>query len=158
MTIKRRAMTIPQWRVPRGRPPAIDDFAVDMKKLTKAWKTYLENSEIDKNAIYGYLETVFNVVQKWKQRGVAEEYSLRALKDHAWPIIKMKPDPFARVIYCTSDANKVTPQTRSKWALVMQWVAKHNRGGKSFTEFVTEKGGLNKCAEDARWDKVPSLN
>ena len=97
---------------------------------------------------------MFDLVQRWEKRGVAELYSLRALKEHDWPI-KMKADPYARVIYCTSDISKVTPQTRSKWATIMQWAAKHKKGNDSFTEFVTAKGGLNECAEEAMWDRLP---
>jgi hypothetical protein len=125
-----------------------------MRRVREAWAEYWENREIDKSAVYGYLEEVFDLVQKWEKRGVAEKYSLRALRAHDWPI-KMKADPYARVIYCTSDISKVTPQTRSKWAKIMQWAAKHKKGNDSFTEFVTAKGGLNECAEEAMWDRLP---
>lgn len=123
-----------------------NDFAVGMKKVREAWKRYRANCDFDRNAIYEYLEVVFKLVQKWKKRGVAEKYSLKALKEHELPG-KLKADPYARIIYCTSNAD---PKARSKWAGIMQWVAKHNKNQRSFTEFVTKNGGLNKCAEG--WD------
>ena len=127
-----------------------DPVAAGLAPVKKAWDEYQANSEYDKNAVYLYLEPVFDLVQQWKKMGVADEYSLKALKQQDFPI-RMKADPYARVIYCTSEAET---KMRSKWANVMQWVAKHNKKARPFTDFVTNNGGLNKCAENAAgtWD------
>jgi hypothetical protein len=113
-------------------------------RARRAWREYEANRKFDKNAVYVYLEAVFDLVQQWKKMGVADEYSLKALKRQEFRI-RMKPDPYARVIYCTSE---VDAKTRSKWAKIMQWVARSNKRGRSFTEFVTKNGGLNSCAEN----------
>jgi hypothetical protein len=125
--------------------PSGDPVATGIAKARKAWDEYQANSEYNKDAVYGYLQVVFDLVQQWEKRGVAPAYSLKALKQHEWPI-RMKADPYARVIYCSSDAK---PKIRSKWAIIMRWVAENNKKGRSFTEFVTEKGGLNDCSEYA---------
>ena len=128
-----------------------DPVAAGIRKARKAWDEYLENSKYNKNAVYGYLQVVFDLVQQWKKKGMADEYSLKALKQHEWTI-QMKADPYARVIYCSS---KAEPKIRSKWAIIMQWVAEYNRRGRLFTEFVTKNGGLNKCVELAAGDWRP---
>ena len=126
--------------------PVGDPVAAGIAKAKKAWATYQENSKYNKNAVYGYLQVVFDLVQQWEKRGMAEKYSLKALKQHEWTI-RMKADPYARVICCSSDAE---PKIRSKWANIMQWVAEHNKKARSFTEFVTKNGGLNKCRDNAK--------
>jgi hypothetical protein len=88
-----------------------------------------------------------NIIQGWKREGVADEHTLKALKQHDFPI-RMKADPFGRLIYC-STGTWDNPQMRSKWANVMQWVAENNKKAGSFTEFVTNNGGLNNCSEYA---------
>jgi hypothetical protein len=55
----------------------------------------------------------------------------------------MKPDPYARVIFCSSEEDD--PKKRSKWAKIMHFAAEHKEEGSSFTEFVQQNGGLNEC-------------
>jgi hypothetical protein len=126
--------------------PGGDPVAAGITKAKKAWATYQENREYEKNAVYGYLQVVFDLVQQWKKQSMADEYSLKALKRDEFPS-RMKADPYARVIYCSSDDE---PKMRSKWAKVMQWVAENNKKARSFTEFVTKNGGLNNCVELAK--------
>ena len=131
--------------------PGGDTVAAGIKKAKEAWAKYQENSKYNKNAVYGYLQVVFDLVQQWKRKGMADEYSLKALKQDEFPS-RMKADPYARVIYCSSDAE---PKKRSKWANIMQWVAENNKNARSFTEFVTKNGGLNKCVDRAAGDWRP---
>ena len=123
--------------------PGGDPVAAGIRKAKEAWAKYQENREYEKNAVYGYLQVVFDLVQQWDKKKLADEYSLKALKQHEWTI-QMKADSYARVICCSSDAE---PKIRSKWAIIMQWVADNNRRGRSFTEFVTNIGGLNECVK-----------
>jgi hypothetical protein len=132
--------------------PGGDPIAAGIKKANKAWAKYQEDSKYNKNAVYGYLQVVFDLVQQWDKKKLADEYSLKALKQDEWGNgIRMKADPYARVIYCSS---KAEPKIRSKWAIIMQWVADNNKKARSFTEFVTKNGGLNKCRDNAK-DEFP---
>ena len=125
--------------------PGGDPVAAGITKAKEAWAKYQEDSKYNKNAVYGYLQVVFDLVQQWDKKKLADEYSLKALKQDEWRNgIRMKADPYARVIYCSS---KAEPKIRSKWAIIMQWVADNNRRGRSFTEFVTNIGGLNECVK-----------
>ena len=126
--------------------PGGDPVAAGIRKARKAWDEYQANVEFSRDAVYGYLKVVFDLVQQWDKKKLADEYSLKALKQHEWKI-KMKADPYARVIYCSSDAD---PKKRSHWANIMQWVAEYNCKGRSFTDFVTKNGGLNKCRDNAK--------
>ena len=126
--------------------PGGNPVVAGIKKAKEAWAKYQKDSKYNKNAVYGYLTVVFDLVQQWEKKKLADEYSLKALKQHEWKI-KMKADPYARVIYCSSDAD---PKKRSHWAIIMQWVAEYNSKERSFTEFVTKNGGLNKCRDNAK--------
>jgi hypothetical protein len=138
---------------PNSKPPASDYFARGIAKARQAWKQYELNRDFDQSAVYGYLTAVYLVVRKWQNLGRANKYSLRALKQQKQPI-RMKADPYARLIYCTSNVNKVDAKTRSKWARVMHYVARHKKKDEPLGEFVRRNGGLNKCAEDATWDRA----
>jgi hypothetical protein len=141
--------------VPDREPPIIprsdqrrleqreDPVTAGVARATKAWKKYCSNRDYDRDAVYGYLQTVFELVQQWKKKGVADEYSLKALEQADLPI-RMKRNPYARVIYCSSEEDD-DPKQRSKWAKVMRFAAQHKEEGESFTEFVKRMGGLNEC-------------
>lgn len=137
-----------QYKVVRVGPSG-DPVAAGIAKARKAWDEYQANCDFNKNAVYGYLQVVFDLVQQWEKKGRADEYSLKALKRHDDSAYRMKPDPYARVIYC-STGTWDNPKMRSKWANVMQWVADNNKKARSFTEFVTKNGGLNKCRDNAK--------
>ena len=107
---------------------------------TKAWDQYQENADYDRDAIYLYLEPVFTVVRKWKKEGLADKYSLIALKQGDIPG-RVKADPYSRLLYCSSRNDD--PKKRSKWAHCMQWVENHIKTGESFTQFVKRHGGIN---------------
>ncbi len=117
-----------------------DRVALGVAGATKAWKKYWSNRDYDRDAVYDYLEVVFDVIQEWEE--MADEYSLEAVKRQGFSI-RMKPDPYARLIFCSSDTDD--PKKRSKWAQVMRFAAKHKEEGESFAEFVKRMGGLNEC-------------
>lgn len=126
-----------------------DPVSAALQRGRKAWKQYRADREYDRDAVYLYLEVVFDIVQQWTKKGMADQYSLQALKQHEFRS-KIKADPYARVIYCTSEEDD--PKKRSKWAKVMQWVATSNKKGETLTEYVKRHGGLNQCAESAVLD------
>jgi hypothetical protein len=134
---------------PGGGSKAVEDLvAAAVARLEKAWQEYRANADYDRDAIYLYLEPVYSRVRKWKSQGVADEYSLIALKQGIPG--RVKADPYARMIYCS--ATKDNPKKRSKWAKVMNWVEDQIKT-ESFTEFVKRHGGINKCVESEKWDR-----
>jgi hypothetical protein len=132
-----------------GQAERQDPIAAAVAKLEKAWDKYQANADYDRDAVYLYLEPVFNQVRKWKRQGVADEYSLIALKQ-GMPG-RIKADPYLRMLYCSS--TKDQPKKRSKWAKVMNWVEDNIKTGELFTEFVKRHGGINKCVESEKLDR-----
>jgi hypothetical protein len=100
----------------------------------------------DRYAIYGYLAAVFDLVMCWK----AEH---RAISRARWALQLQRLDlpttdePFAAVILCTADREKVDTRTRSKWSRVMRYAAEYKTNAEPLAAFIRRKGGINKCAE-----------
>lgn len=123
---------------------AEDPVVATVAMLEKRWDKYQADAGCSRDAVYDYLQPLFDTVQNWQRMRTAGKYSLRALKLHGLPP-KMTADPFARMIFATS--KKGDPRQRSKWAKVMRRVAIQKEKDESFKEFVKRHGGLNRCAD-----------
>ena len=55
-------------------------------------------------------------------------------------------EPFAAIILCTADREKVDKRTRSKWSRVLRYAAEYKTTAEPLAAFVQRKGGINKCA------------
>jgi hypothetical protein len=115
----------------------------DLMRVEIAWDDC--QASRDRNAIYGYLTAVFDLVMWW----AAED---RAISRARWALQLQHLDlpadePFAAVILCTADSAKVERRTRSKWSRVMRYAAEYKSHGEPLAAFVRRKGGINKCAE-----------
>jgi hypothetical protein len=55
-------------------------------------------------------------------------------------------EPFAAVILCTADRQKVDKHTRSKWSRVLRYSAEYKSHSESLAAFIQRKGGINACA------------
>ena len=108
-------------------------------------------SSRDRNAIYGYLTAVFDLVMWWAAEDGAisrARWTLRLQGLH----VPTNDEPFAAVILCTSDPGKVDKRTRSKWSRVLRYAAEYKTNAEPLAAFVLRKGGINKCAERfTRW-------
>ena len=114
----------------------------DLTRVRTAWDEC--QASRDRNAIYGYLSAVFDLVIWW----TAED---RAIDRARWALRLCRLDlpndePFAAVILCTADRKKVDKRTRSKWSRVLRYSAEYKSHGESLAAFVRRKGGINKCA------------
>ncbi len=56
------------------------------------------------------------------------------------------PEPFAAIILCTAEPEKVDYRMRSKWSRALRYAAKYKRLEESLSAFIKRKGGINKCA------------
>ena len=99
----------------------------------------------DRDAIYSYLAAVFDLVTWW----AAED---RAISRARWALqlqgveAPATEEPFAMVIFCTADRQKVDKRTRSKWSRVLRYAAEYKPNSEPLAAFVQRKGGINKCA------------
>jgi hypothetical protein len=116
----------------------------DLTRVRIAWDEC--QSSRDRNAIYGYLTCVFDLVMWW----AAED---RAISRARWTLrfqgvdLPTPDEPFAAVIVCTADRDKVDKRTRSKWSRVLRYAAKYKTSAEPLAAFIHRKGGINKCAE-----------
>jgi hypothetical protein len=116
---------------------------VDLGEPKKAWARYQSTNSRD--AVYFYLEAVFALVRRWQCLQCALKNSRAALrlKPRA---PKMKPEPFARVIFCTCDPQVADAKPRSKWSRALRYARKAKASDQRLTDFIKSAGGLNECA------------
>jgi hypothetical protein len=85
----------------------------DLLRVRNAWENCQASRE--RNAIYGYLTAVFDLVAWWTAEHRALERAHKALR-----LQRICPfdgeDPFAAVIRCTADPAKVDKRRRQPWS------------------------------------------
>ena len=113
-------------------------------RLQGAWEDCQGTRHRD--GIYGYLTAIFELVSWWAHEGKAFAYARRALSLKQHRLIVEVQDPFAAVIFCTADPNKVDFRTRSKWSRVLRYAAEFKSLEEPLSIFIKRKGGINKCA------------
>jgi hypothetical protein len=116
----------------------------DLLRVQNAWEESQASRQRD--AIYGYLSSVFDLVAWWSAEKCALERAHKALRlRHINPF--EHEEPFAAIIRCTSDPAKVDKRTRSKWSRVLRYALEYKDHSESLDEFVKRKGGINDCAD-----------
>lgn len=124
-------------------PAAKDELA----KARTAWIKYQSTRKRD--AIYGFLSAVFEIVSRWKKQNRAKASSRRALSATKRNGAIRTNEPFAVVVFCTSDPDRVDAKTRSKWSRVLRYAERFKPDNQGLTQFIKSRGGINECA--ARW-------
>lgn len=132
-----------------GRKPTTIPFSTaavraNLLRLQNEWETV--QASRDRAAIYGYLAAVFETVMVWAKEGKAVKRALRALHLRGYSSVR-EPEPFAAVILCTSDPNKVDERARSKWSRALRYVAEFKDLDQPLRNFMKARGGINACAE-----------
>jgi hypothetical protein len=115
----------------------------DLLRVRNAWEE--SQASRDRDAIYGYLTAVFNLVAWWTAEHRALERAHKALR-----LQRMCPfddeEPFAAVIRCTADPAKVDKRTRSKWSRALRYALACKSATETLDRFMKRKGGINECA------------
>ena len=115
----------------------------NLLRLENEWEAYQVTRERD--AVYVYLSLVFQTVVWWAKEGKAVKRAHRALHLRGHKSVR-EPEPFAAVILCTSDPNKVDDRTRSKWSRVLRYAAEFKDLDEPLPDFIKRRGGINACA------------
>ena len=92
------------------------------------------------------LTAVYEIVARWKKQRRAKARSQQALAATKEPGAIRTREPFAVVIFCTSDPCKVDSKTRSKWSRALQHAERLEPDNQSLTQFIKNKGGIDECA------------
>ena len=125
-------------------PSSTEALKANLLRLQTEWEA--AQASRDRDAIYGYLTAVFELVEWWAKEGKAVKRARRALHLRGYHSIR-KPEPFAAVILCTSDPDKVDDRMRSKWSRVLRYAAEYKDLDEPLRDFVKRQGGINVCAE-----------
>ena len=115
----------------------------DLLRLRNTWEDCQASRERD--AVYGYLSAVFDLIAWWVAEDRALERAHKALR-----LQRICPfdgeDPFAAVIRCTADPAKVDKRTRSKWSRMLRYALAYKHIAEPLGQFIQRKGGINECA------------
>jgi hypothetical protein len=114
-----------------------------LEKVRDAWDDFQESRARD--AVYGYLGAVFEIVEHHKLRRRTGSLMRRAFKFAALPFDK-KADPFTAVIRCTCE-HSIDSKTVSKWSRALRYAAHCKTPRTKLKAFMKELGGVNACAE-----------
>jgi hypothetical protein len=131
-----------------GREPITIPFSTEALKasllrLRCEWEA--GQASRDRNAIYQYLNSIFELVSWWAKEGKAVKRAYRALRLREHRPVR-EPEPFATLILCTSDPEKVDERARSKWSRVLRYAAEFKDLDEPLGDFIKRKGGINECA------------
>ena len=114
-----------------------------LERISGAWDDFQESRMRD--AVYGYLDAVFAIVEHYKVRRRTKRLLRRAAKFSGLPL-ENNADPFTAVIRCTS-GNGVDSKTISKWARALRYVAHRKEPRTRLKTFMKEVGGVNACSD-----------
>ena len=137
--VKNALANKPIWR-PTLNP--VSCIETELAQVRSAWARYRATNSRD--AVYGYLESVFALVTRWQRLNYAVKNSRAALRLRPNPP-QMKPEPFGIVIFCTADPEVIDPKTRSKFSRVLRYAARTKPEGQRLTDFIKYYGGINEC-------------
>ena len=148
LQVTRHLSTPPQRRILRTTSSTrfIAQDELDMAKA--AFNEYRSTRRRD--AIYIYLTEVFAVVRRWREQNCLKSKTHKALRAMGNHNAIRKQDPFATVIFCTSDSRFVDIKTRSKWSRALRVVDEHlNPKVDSLASFIKSRGGINNVLLDS---------
>jgi hypothetical protein len=124
-------------------PYATQALRQDLLRVRLAWEGC--QSSRARHAIYNYLTAVFDLVMWWAAENRAVSRARWTLKLQGVDATNAD-EPFAMVIFCTADRQKVDRRTRSKWSRVLRYAAECKPSSEPLATFIQRKGGINKCA------------
>jgi hypothetical protein len=128
---------------PDAIPFSTAAMRANLLRLQNEWE--MVQASRDRAAIYQYLSAVFELVACWDREGKAVKRAQRVLYLRGYSSVR-EPEPFAAVILCTSDPDKVDDRTRSKWSRTLRFAAANKDLGEPLGHFVKRRGGINECA------------
>jgi hypothetical protein len=114
----------------------------DLERVHDAW----HDSQADRrrDAVYGYLQAVHELVNWWSAEKCEVERARQALRLRGLLPLP-REDVFAAIIRCTADPARTDKRTRSKWSRVLRYVKMEKDEGEALTAFIKRKGGINEC-------------
>jgi hypothetical protein len=139
------ARTYQPTRSPEQQPVGYTSAALrqDLQRVRDAWADCQANR--NRNAIYGYLTAVYDLVAWWTAEGREVDRARRALCLCRLEVSD-REDAFTAIIRCTADRAKADKRTRSKWSRALRYAAAYKPVSEQLGRFIRRKGGINACA------------
>jgi hypothetical protein len=128
---------------PKPTISPIEAVKFDLELIRQAWSEY--KATTGRDAVYTYLSAIYRTVIVWRELKRLDRNCILALRIQANPI-EMKTEPYAVLIFCTSDPQKVDAKTRSKWSRALRVAAKEKQKGMNLRKYIKSCGGINNCA------------
>jgi hypothetical protein len=128
---------------PTAIPFPTEAMKSNLLRLQNEWAT--AQASRGRDAIYGYLAAVFELVTWWEQERKAVKRARWALHLRGYSSAR-EPEPFAAVILWTADHDQVDDRTRSKWSRVLRYAAERKDLDEPLRDFIKRQGGINRCA------------
>jgi hypothetical protein len=123
-------------------PYTKEAFERDLERVQEAWDDCQTDRRRD--AIYGYLKAVYDLVNWWSAERCEVDRARQALRSRGllpWP----REDVYASMIRCTADLVRADKRTRSEWSRVLRYVKMQKDEKEPFAGFIKRKGGINEC-------------
>jgi hypothetical protein len=114
----------------------------DRLRLQCAWTEYRAGRR-NRNAVYGYLTEVFELLQWWHAEGKAID---RAAYAASLQDLVLDFDPFSELIMATTPPGAVDKKTRCKWSAALRLALAVKAPGEPLRRFMRRHGGINECA------------
>jgi hypothetical protein len=103
----------------------------ELAHARRAWVRYRSTRQRD--AVYGYLNAVFEIVRHWETQQRAKVSSRQALVATRQRRVVRIDEPFATVIFCTSDPEIADAKTGSKRSRVLRFARRAKPGNQRLT-------------------------
>jgi hypothetical protein len=133
-------------REERSRPHAIpytkEALERDLERVQEAWN----DSQADRrrDAIYGYLKAVYDLVNWWSAKRDEVDRARQALRLRGLLLLP-REDVYGAMIRCTADPARADKRTRSKWSRVLRYAKMEKDDEEPLADFIKRKGGINEC-------------
>jgi hypothetical protein len=114
----------------------------DLERVRGAWDDCQADRRRD--AIYGYLKAVYDLVNWWSAEKCDVDRARQALRLRGL-LPRPRYDVYAAMIRCTADPAKADKRTRSKWSRVLRYAVRYKVDAEPLAEFIKRKGGINEC-------------
>src|SRR3984885_873306 len=120
----------------------------DLERVRGAWDECQADRRRD--AIYGYLKAVYDLVHWWSAEKCEVDRARQALRLRG-QLPCPREDVYAAMIRCTADPARADKRTRSKWSRVLRYAKMEKDEEEPLAEFVKRKAGINEC--NARYSR-----
>jgi hypothetical protein len=115
----------------------------DLERVHNAWDDCQTDRRRD--AIYGYLKAVYDLVNWWSAEGCEVDRARQAMRLRGLLPLP-REDVYAAIIRCTADPARADKRTRSKWSRTLRYVKMEKDEGEALVAFIKRKGGINECS------------